>query len=196
MQIKFESSELLESFLLGAEAEEGFEIAFFMEDPGGGGDEGEEEEDHDDLFTDRTRSSDGDRGILERGEGRSGFLHPHLSLLDLTDQLLIDRTLKLHIIFQLGPLLAGCLQEDLLIAVSIANKGVTGLLVTLLGFCEHFLIMFQVNTNLTGAIVGDGLLKSHLHRVGHRGTDHGILVGHLDADDHGLLVNITDDLLF
>lgn len=53
MQIKFESSELLESFLLGAEAEEGFEITFFVEAPGRGGEEGEEEEDKDNLFSAR-----------------------------------------------------------------------------------------------------------------------------------------------
>ena len=100
MQIKFESSELLESFLLGAEAEEGFEIAFFMETPGRGGDEGEEEEDQEDLFAAGARSLDGDCGVLEGSEGWSSFLNPHLGLLDLTGQLPTDATLNGQFVFQ------------------------------------------------------------------------------------------------
>ena len=66
---------------------------------------------------------------------------------------------------------------------------------TVLSLCIDLLIVFQIDSCLTGSIVGDSILETQFHRVGHCGTDHGILIGHLDADDHGLLVNFADDLL-
>ena len=72
---------------------------------------------------------------------------------------------------------------------------ITGLLIFGLGFAKEFLIVLQIDTGLTSAIVGDELLQTSLHTISHRGTDEGILIGDVDGDDHGLLIDVADNIL-
>ena len=71
----------------------------------------------------------------------------------------------------------------------------TSLLITFLGLSTNLLIVFKINTNLRCSISRDKVLKAGLHTISHGGTDHRILVGDINRNDHRLLINIADNLL-
>ena len=131
-----------------------------MEAPGRGGDEGEEEEDQENLFTARTSFFDWDCSILEGGESRRVFLYFHFGLLNLTGQLPTDATLNGQFVFQFRLFLTNGLQESLLVAIGKTGIFFRHLPETFLSFFIKLLIIFQIDTRLTGTVVGDGLLKT------------------------------------
>jgi len=132
---------------------------------------------------------------LQRGKSWRLLLYLHLSLLELGYHLLINLLLHLHLILEIGLLGLSRLRGDSTVGVGPGRIAITGLLIFSLGLTKEFLIVLEIDTGLTGAIVGDELLQTGLHTVGHRGTDEGILVSDVDGDDHGLLIDVADNIL-
>lgn len=67
--------------------------------------------------------------------------------------------------------------------------------IALTGLTGELLVILEIDTGLLGAVVGDELLQTLLHAVGHQGTDERILILHVNRDDHGLLVDIARHFL-
>ena len=67
--------------------------------------------------------------------------------------------------------------------------------IALTGLTGELLVILEIDTGLPGAVVGDELLQTLLHAVGHQGTDERILIRHVNRDDHGLLVDIARHFL-
>ena len=166
-----------------------------MEDPGGGGEEGQEEEDETDLSTLGSCFLNGNCGTLECRESGGLLLHLHLCLLHLSYNLLIDLLLDLHLVEQVGPLGLSTLGTDITMGIGKAGIGIACLLIALFGLGKDFLIVFQILADFRGTIIGDKCLQTSFYRVSHRSTDHRILIGDIDGDNHGLVIDIADDIL-
>ena len=164
-----------------------------MESPEGGAKEGEEEEDEDNLTLAGSGGTKGDGGTLEGGEGRGLLLHLGLGVLQLGGDGIVGIELQLHLVLQVVELGAHTLEDDILVGIAERGIELTGLVVLTLGLDIELLIVLQVLTGLAGAVVGDELLQTCLDGVGNSGTDEGVLVGNLNGDDEGLLIDITLD---
>ena len=77
------------------------------------------------------------------------------------------------------------------VGVVICGTLQAGLLVPLLGFLIEFLAVGQVDAGLAGAVVSDEVLQAYLYGVRHGGGNERVLVGDIDGDDHGLIVNVA-----
>jgi len=89
--------------------------------------------------------------------------------------------LHLHLILEIGLLGLSRLGGDSTVGVGPGRIAITGLLIFGLGLTKEFLIVLEIDTGLTGAIVGDELLQTGLHTIGHRSTDEGILISDIDG---------------
>lgn len=143
----------------------------------------------------RTGLLDGYRGTLDGGEGRGLLLHLRLGGDELGRGGVIGVVLQLHLILQIGLLGTDTLEDQGLVGIDELNIELTGMDIALTGLTGELLVILEIDTGLTGAVVGDELLQAFLHAVGHDGTDQGILVLDIDGDHHGLLVDIAVDLL-
>ena len=178
-----------------AEAEEGLELGFLVEDPDGGADESEEEEDQYHLGTLGTGLLDGDGGTLDGGEGRGLLLHLRLGSKELGRSGVIGVVLQLHLVLEVGLLGTDTLEDQGLVGIDKLDIELTGMDIALTGLTGEFLVVLEIDTGLLGAVVGDELLEALLDTVGHDGTDQRILILDIDGDHHGLLVDIAVDPL-
>ena len=143
--------------------EEGEEVAFAVDDVGSGGEEGEEEENETGLSTLGTGLFDRNRGRLEGGESRGIFLDLRLGQTQLSGNLGVGLILEVHLVFEFGEFATSGLEQNIAVGIDMTGMGAAGLFVTLLGLGIEFLVIFQIDTGLLGAVVGNKFLKVSLY---------------------------------